>query len=222
LADGERAINTLDEKLYFKNSAGAVKLLAANVTPAANGGTGLTAPGASGNVLTSNGTTWVSSAASGGGITSATAVASTSGTSIPFTGIPSSVKQITVMFAGVSSSGTSQWLLQLGDSGGYETTGYISEAGFIGATTGSTTQTAGFGIRSSSNPTAMQGSVIISLLTPNTWVAQGMFSGTGGGAGFTYITSGSKTLTDTLNSIRLTTVNGTDTFDAGTINIMYQ
>jgi hypothetical protein len=88
LADGELAINTLDEKLYFKNSAGTVKLLAANVTPVANGGTGLTtltannvilgngtstpsfvAPGTTGNVLTSNGTTWASSALPAGGLT---------------------------------------------------------------------------------------------------------------------------------------------------------
>lgn len=84
LAAGELAINTLDEKLYFKNSAGTVKLLAANLTLVANGGTGATsltannvllgngtsalqvvAPGASGNVLTSNGTTWTSTASSG-------------------------------------------------------------------------------------------------------------------------------------------------------------
>ncbi len=88
LADGELAINTLDEKLYFKNSAGTVKLLASNVTPVANGGTGLTtltannvilgngtstpsfvAPGTTGNVLTSNGTTWASSALPAGGLT---------------------------------------------------------------------------------------------------------------------------------------------------------
>jgi hypothetical protein len=42
LAAGELAINTVDEKLYFKNSAGAVKLLAANITPVANGGSGAT------------------------------------------------------------------------------------------------------------------------------------------------------------------------------------
>jgi hypothetical protein len=89
LADGELAINTLDEKLYFKNSAGTVKLLAANVTAVANGGTGATsltannvllgngtsalqvvAPGTNGNVLTSNGTTWTSSPAAATGVTS--------------------------------------------------------------------------------------------------------------------------------------------------------
>ena len=88
LADGELAINTTDEKLYFKNAAGTVKLLAANVTPVANGGTGsatltannvllgngtsalqVVAPGTTGNVLTSNGTTWSSAALPAGGLT---------------------------------------------------------------------------------------------------------------------------------------------------------
>ena len=41
LVDGELAINTADEKLYFKNASGVVKLLAANITPPANGGTGV-------------------------------------------------------------------------------------------------------------------------------------------------------------------------------------
>jgi hypothetical protein len=88
LADGELAINTLDEKLYFKNSAGTVKLLAANLTAVANGGTGratltannillgngtgtvnFVAPGTNGNVLTSNGTTWTSAVLPAGGLT---------------------------------------------------------------------------------------------------------------------------------------------------------
>ena len=69
LADGELAINTEDEKLYFKNAAGTVKLIAANVTPAANGGTGLTSAGTAGNVLTSNGSGWSSDPLPAGGLT---------------------------------------------------------------------------------------------------------------------------------------------------------
>jgi hypothetical protein len=33
---------------------------------------------------------------------------------------------------------------------------------------------------------------------------------------------GSVTLSGTLDRVRITTVNGTDTFDAGTINILYE
>ena len=94
LVAGELALNTLDEKLYFKNSAGTVKLLAANVTPVANGGTSLTtltannvmlgngtsaptfvAPSTSGNVLTSNGTTWQSTAPAASGASKGQAIA---------------------------------------------------------------------------------------------------------------------------------------------------
>lgn len=157
----------------------------------------------------------------GSAIVSGTSQASTSGTSIDFTGIPSWVKQITLMLDAVSTNGASQWLVQLGTSSGFEITGYNSVASFLGSTTGSTNQTAGYGIRSTSATHVMYGSIIFSLLGSNTWTAQGLFSGAGGGSGFTYTTSGTKTLSGTLTQIRLTTVNGTDAFDAGSINILY-
>jgi hypothetical protein len=58
LADGELAINLTDEKLYFKNAAGTVKLLAANITAVANGGTGATTAG---NARTNLGSTTLGS-----------------------------------------------------------------------------------------------------------------------------------------------------------------
>jgi hypothetical protein len=94
LVNGELAINITDEKLYFKNAAGTVKLLAANLTPVANGGTGaatltannvllgngtsavqVVAPGTSGNVLTSNGTTWSSTTPAASGASKGQAIA---------------------------------------------------------------------------------------------------------------------------------------------------
>lgn len=94
LVAGELALNTTDEKLYFKNAGGTVKLLAANLTPVANGGTGATtltannvilgngtsaplfvAPGTSGNVLTSNGTTWTSATPAASGASKGQAIA---------------------------------------------------------------------------------------------------------------------------------------------------
>jgi len=69
LIAGELAINTADGILYYEDSAGVVKPIAQNVTPAANGGTGLTSPGTSGNVLTSNGTAWTSAVLPAGGLT---------------------------------------------------------------------------------------------------------------------------------------------------------
>jgi hypothetical protein len=155
-------------------------------------------------------------------LTRATAVASTSGTSIDFTGIPSWAKRITVMLAGVSGSGTSVILFQLGDSGGIENTGYLSTGSRIaGGTAASADFTAGFGLGTSNVAgEAKHGSVTFCLVDSNTWVASGVM--TASFAGYSVFVSGSKTLSDTLTQLRITTVNGTDTFDAGSINVMWE
>lgn len=153
-------------------------------------------------------------------IVSGTAVASTSGTSIDFTGIPSWVKRITVMFSNVSTNGTSYYLIQLGYSGGVETTGYVC-AGTqnSGTSSNSTSSTAGFVLFMGAAATAAYGQVFISTLGSNLWVASGSVTQTS--AVNSYV-SGGKTTTGTLDRVRITTVNGTDTFDAGTINILYE
>lgn len=69
LADGELAINTNDGKLFYKDSSSAVQVIGWKTVPATAGGTGLTSPGANGNVLTSNGTTWTSAVLPAGGLT---------------------------------------------------------------------------------------------------------------------------------------------------------
>jgi hypothetical protein len=75
LAAGELAINTADGKLFYKDNTNAVQVIAWKTTPASAGGTGLTSPGTSGNVLTSNGTAWVSSAPAASGATKGQAIA---------------------------------------------------------------------------------------------------------------------------------------------------
>jgi len=151
-------------------------------------------------------------------ITQGTAVASTSGTSIDFTSLPAWVKKITVMFQDVSGNGTSNFLIQLGDSGGIENTGYLG-AGNINATV--STYTTGFGIALPNFAgSILQGAITIQNITGNSWIASGNFSRSDSAA--TGVTAGSKTLSATLDRIRLTTVNGTDTFDAGTVNIIYE
>ena len=156
-------------------------------------------------------------------IVSGTAVASTSGTSIDFTGIPSYVKRITVMFSGVSVSGTSSWLVQIGDSGGIENTGYTSSA-FIIATAGSNgiNSTAGYVILSDTATYAFSGKMVIDNITSNTWVSSHTLGSGTALTGLTGFGGGSKATSATLDRVRITTVNGTDTFDAGTINIMWE
>jgi hypothetical protein len=176
---------------------------------------GLTHPSADGTAdqtLVTNGSGGLSFA-SRSRLISATPVASTSGTSIDFTGLPSWVKRITVMFDGVSTNGTSIPLIQLGDSGGVETTGY---AGTIVTTAIST---AGFPFYTSwTAATFAYGMVQLSLLNSSSWVLSGVIGITGD----TSRVSGSKTLSATLDRIRITTINGTDTFDAGSVNIIYE
>ena len=151
--------------------------------------------------------------------TLATAVASTSGTSIDFTGLPSWIKRITVMFNGVSTNGTSNILLQLGDVGGVENTGYTSRSQTTGS---SATSTAGFILTVSLSTSAdtFNGAIFLNFLSSNTWTESAIINHTG--QNVLPYSAGVKTLSDTLTQVRITTVNGTDTFDAGTVNILYE
>jgi hypothetical protein len=149
--------------------------------------------------------------------TSGTAVTA-SGTSVDFTGIPSTAKRITVMFNGVSTNGTSPRQVQIGDSGGIETTGYVGAVGTRGA---ENFYTSAFLIsRGISASSTESGHLILTLVSGNIWVGSGVSSSSAGDAPAFF--AGNKTLSDTLDRLRITTVNGTDTFDAGTINILYE
>lgn len=184
---------------------------------------GLTHPSADGTAdqsLVTNGS-GVLSFASRSRLISSTSVASTSGTSIDFTSIPSWVKRVTVMFDGVSTNGASSILIQLGDSGGVENTGYSGGGVRFGTSTlAGATFTAGFGFNTTTAATLNSGNTVITNLSGNTWTASGNLGGSA--TEFVNIASGSKTLSDTLTQLRITTVNGTDTFDAGSINILYE
>jgi hypothetical protein len=183
-------------------------------------------PGTSNNVLTSDGTSWTS-ATGAYPLTSMTSQASTSGTNIDFTSIPSWVKRVTVMFNGVSTNGSSAPQIQIGDSGGVETTGYLAGGG-IGQQSQNWVLTAftnGFPVAAANGAwgdTALfHGSMTITNLTGNVWVANAVFYNSTATVQI-YLTAGSKTLSSTLDRVRITTDNGTDTFDAGTINILYE
>jgi hypothetical protein len=162
-------------------------------------------------------------------ITSENAVASTSGTSIDFTSIPSWVKRITIMFKGVSSNGTSIKTLRIG-AGSFETTGYVASAVDLfntGAVVGADSTTyyplVGGGTNSAVAVSILDGSMTLSLLGSNTWVLSGNLSGSGSGIGAGTINmAGSKATSGALDRLRISTVNGTDAFDAGSINIMYE
>jgi hypothetical protein len=140
-----------------------------------------------------------------------------SGISIDFTGIPSWAKKITVMFDGVSTNGSSPVQIQLGYSGGIENTGYISTTSTAGGTTASSTS--GLLVGGVLSSSTRNGIANICKINTNTFVMNSLVGSETNQLNFG---GGSKTLSSTLDRIRITTVNGTDTFDAGTINILVE
>jgi hypothetical protein len=157
------------------------------------------------------------------GLQTGTAVASTSGTSIDFTSIPSWVKRITVMFTGLSTSGTSNLIAQLGTgSTTYTTTGYLGTCSYVASASAASTQMS-TGFMFNNNVTASDiysGAITLTLLTGNTWCVTGSLGRQA--STVTSFPAGSIPLAAALTAVRITTVNGTDTFDAGTINIIYE
>jgi hypothetical protein len=181
----------------------------------------ITISGDSPNLTSPNITGAVVSAMASSVITRGTAVAA-SGTSIDFTSIPSWVKKITVMFSGVSTNSSSLWQFQLG-AGSVTTSGYLCyDLALQNAGTATvTTRTSGFVLNANSASISMHGSIVFQNITGNTWVASSTFTGAGVATTF-WSTCGSIALGGILDRVRVTTVNGTDTFDAGTINILYE
>ena len=154
-------------------------------------------------------------------IVSGTAQASTSGTSIDFTGIPSWVRRVTVMFNGVSTNGTSLKQIQLG-AGSVTTSGYSGGYGGGGAAAwsgGTISSGVALGF-STAAADILSGTMTIVNITGNTWVLS--YAGGSSASNFGQLAGGSIALGGTLDRVRITTVNGTDTFDAGSINILYE
>ena len=155
------------------------------------------------------------------GIQSATAQASTSGTSIDFTGIPSWVKRVTVMMSSVSTNGVSIPLLKIGN-GSIVSSGYDSYGGYSvnGNIVSVNAQTTGFGLGSTvATSSVLHITAVLTNVSSNTWLC----SVCGGQSGLAIISGGgSITLGGVLDRVRITTVNGTDTFDAGSINILFE
>lgn len=156
------------------------------------------------------------------GLVLGTAQPTTSGTSIDFTGIPSWVKRITVMLNGVSLSASSAILIQMG-AGSIDTSGYVGQIIYVNAgAAGNAAFSSGVQLYGTGSNAAIlnSGAISFTSMGSNIWVFQGGISSeTTSSNNFV---SGRKTLSGTLDRIRLTTVNGTDIFDAGSVNILYE
>lgn len=148
-----------------------------------------------------------------------TAVASTSGTSITFSSLPAWIKKITVMLGGVSSSGTSKYLIQIGTGGAATTTGYVSGSARTSGVAAYTPFTTGYGWSSQAATEVNSGHIVLTNISGNIWIASHVGDST---AGCTLSGGGILTLGGVLDLVRITTVNGTDTFDAGSVNLLYE
>jgi hypothetical protein len=191
--------------------------------PASAGNNTLVLPtgnGSAGNILGTDGAgnlSWVN-----GRMVLETSKATTSGTAVEFTGLPSWIKKITMTFQGVSTNGTSAVIIQIG-SGSYTTSGYNGAGANTdnGVAPSVITRTGGFGIDNSANAAAVRhGSIIITSAGSNTWTSMAVI-GRSDQATLGWA-AGSVSLSGALDRIRITTSNGTDAFDAGSINILYE
>ena len=153
-------------------------------------------------------------------IVSGTAQASTSGTAILFTGIPSWAKRVSILLNGVSTNGTSPPLIQVG-SGSLTTSGYLGGSQNISTAPASSQTAAGTGwpIQGTAATNAYYGILVIANITGNTWVISGTLNNS---TSVTSFVNGSIALSGSLDRVNITTTGGTDTFDAGSINIMYE
>lgn len=189
------------------------------ITYDAAGAPAAVATGSSGQVLTSAGAGSPPTFATLNSMTLGTPVASTSGTTIDFTGIPSGVKRITINFQGISTDGSNIIIVQLGDAGGFETSGYVA-AGISVASIAARTDS--FPLSQNSATGALyHGTLHCNLLSASafTWIASGTFIRSDGP--FEIHAAGSKSLSAELTQVRITSVSADD-FDAGAVNISFE
>lgn len=151
---------------------------------------------------------------------SSSPVATTSGATVDLsTSVPAWAKRLTLLFNGVSTSGTNPVFVQIGDSGGFATTGYLGAGSSLGGAVATSNYTTGFGLFVASASRLQHGSVTLSLAdaSTNTWIASGV-TGCSDAANM-QVVAGSKSLSAALDRVRVSTA---DTFDAGSITLTWE
>lgn len=151
-------------------------------------------------------------------VVSGTAITLTNQTAPDFTSIPSWAKRITVMLSGVSANSTGNPLVQLG-SGSFTTSGYL--AGSIESGNTRAAYTTGFGLLSSNATNLIYVQMVITNVSGNLWLATHSGTFNQSGTYYSLVGGGNVTLSGALDRLRLY-IDGTQQFDAGTINILYE
>jgi hypothetical protein len=211
-------VNSTSHDFTFSKSVGGSESEYLRIGASGQIGIGGANYGTTGQALTSNGPSASPSWATVTALTAGTAVSAT-GTAVDFTGIPSSAKRITVMIDAVGTNASATLAVQLGDSGGIETSGYTGGLAWTGPSTGSSGSGSAFPVAVDTGSTH-SGHAVITKVSGNTWVLSSTVASDSDDR--VYISGGSKGLSATLDRIRITTTAGSASFDSGTVNILYE
>lgn len=188
--------------------------------PAVAGTTVINLPATNGDVVTTGDVGTVTPNMLSQKMVAYTAVSTASGTQFTFSNIPSWVKRISVLLDRVSTNGASPILIRIGD-GTLATSGYVGNSSDITTTVATTSFTDGFRIGSSMAASQSKSGIIhLECIYANMWMLSGTLTRTNDACSITM--AGQKELTSTLDRIQLTTSNGTDTFDGGAVNVIYE
>lgn len=146
----------------------------------------------------------------------------TSGTTIDFTSIPSWARRITIAFNGVSLNGTAYIMVQIGTGGTPTTSGYTGgTTALANAAITNAASVSGFPLFGAAAAYVQHGLLTLVNVSGNVWVASGNFWNVPS-VNFATIVAGGVSLAGVLDMVRITSSNGTDTFDAGSVNVMYE
>lgn len=150
-----------------------------------------------------------------------TNIATTSGTAHQWATIPTWANRIELIFSGVSTTGTSQLMVQLGDSGGIENTGYSGSVVNSGSSTSTSFGNATGWLLEGASAASINVSGILTLrrVFSTNWVMSCVLANNN--SAITFVSAGSKNLSGDLTTINLRTLGGVDTFDAGLLNMHY-
>ena len=192
--------------------------------PAAAGSHTLTLPdsgGTSGQYLQTNGSGTLSwQTVSTSNLTRTSSVTASGETVLDFENIPSGVRRITIIFDSISWNNGNEGIVQIGDSGGLETTGYTSNCGYFGPAQGTLQRSNGFVWATFNSSSTFTGHMVITNLRDNLWVSSHTITRTNDF--YTMSGGGRKELSGTLDRLRITVDDGSSTYDAGSVSVFYE
>jgi len=195
--------------------------------PATAGSNTLVLPtgnGTAGQFLQTNGSgalSWATVSVTTASWTKVNTSASSSSGTIEFTGLPGNdIDQLIFSWNNLNSTGNYGYIIDIGPSGGYATSGYRTNSGYIaqGSSSGVSRYTTAFNLRGSAGGGNNEGQFILTNHSGNIWQITG--TALDDGSDIMYFVQGSCALSGTLDRIRVRTESGN--FDAqGSATVQY-